>query len=101
MINFIFEKPLSTTASDCGSSTYKRSNFRIFGNADSTTLSSNKSNAVTGAKILPLVSTISLSMALISCLGLYFWAFAHISFALRLFSYNSNTPLTLLLRVAT
>ena len=62
MINFNFERPLSTTAFDCGISTYKRSNFGIFGNADSITLSSNKSNAVTGAIILPFVPTITLLM---------------------------------------
>ena len=101
MISFIFEKPFATTASDCRISTYKRSNFGIFGNADFTTLSSNKSNAVTCAKILFFFSTISLLMTLISHVDLYFCAFAHINFTLRLFSCNSNSPLTLFLGVAT
>ena len=96
MINFIFEKnlflqqhPIAELVhinkatfrylANCRISTYKQSNFQIFRKAGSTTPSPKKSNAVTGSKLLLFISNISLSMNLIACVGLYPWAFAHIS----------------------
>ena len=48
IIIFIHEKPLSTTASDCGTNKYNNNSFLIFGKAVSITESPSQSLTVSG-----------------------------------------------------
>ena len=73
IINFICEKSLSTTASDCGTNKYNNNSFLIFARATSITESPSKSSTVNGDYFFSWITCNSLSISFIVFCDLCFW----------------------------
>ena len=74
IINFICEKSLSTTASDCGTNKYNNNSFLIFAKATSITELPSKSSTVNGDYFFSWITCNSLSISFIVFCDLYFLA---------------------------
>ena len=73
IIILIHEKPLSATASDCGTNKYNKSSFLIFGKATSITELPSKSSTVSGECFFSLITCNSLSILSLFFVICIFW----------------------------